>query len=96
MSDDRAIQTVKDICHTLNLPAGSLNDTCWSLISIPSKLEDIAWIGKLHGEVIKNEGKGDIRFGDKMCQEMAFCTKWVDPEELKRQQAIEEMPPVFF
>jgi hypothetical protein len=46
--------------------------------------------------VLKNHGKGDIKFQDKLCQQVQLCQKWVDPEELKKQKMEEEMPQVFF
>jgi hypothetical protein len=39
---------------------------------------------------------GEKKFADSLCEELKFCKRWQDPEELKQEEAEEEIEAVFF
>ena len=48
---------------------------------------------KLHIENVYNEVRSDIPYEEVMCNEISYCTKWVDPEVIKKkiiQESVEE------
>lgn len=59
-------------------------------------LDDIAWLAKVHGESIERKTKGEVRFPDKLCEEIDWCRPWIDPVKLREKQAQETMEAVFF
>jgi hypothetical protein len=59
-------------------------------------LDDIAWLTKVHGEAIDRKVKGEVRFPDKLCEEIDWCAPWVDPVKLKEKEAQASMEAVFF
>jgi hypothetical protein len=59
-------------------------------------LDDIAWLAKMHGESVVRKAKAELKFPDKLCQEIDWCKPWVDPEKLKEKEAEASMEQVFF
>ncbi len=59
-------------------------------------LDDIAWLAKVHGESIDRKVKGEVRFPDRLCEEINWCQPWVDPVKLREKQAQATMEAVFF
>ena len=59
-------------------------------------LEDIAWLSKVHEESIAKKSKAELRFPDKICQEIDWCEPWVDPEKLKEKEIRKALEPVYF
>lgn len=50
----------------------------------------------MHGESIERKTKGEVRFPDKLCEEIDWCRPWIDPVKLREKQAQETMEAVFF
>lgn len=59
-------------------------------------LDDIAWLAKVHDESVSRRAKGEMRFEDKLCQEIDWCKPWVDPETAKEKEAERTMEAVYF
>lgn len=59
-------------------------------------LDDISWLAKVHGESIVRKAKGELKFSDKLCQEIDWCKPWMEPEKLKEKEVRENMEEVFF
>lgn len=76
------------------LPA-PYNDICTPLTK-GKLLDDIAWLGKVHGESVARRAKAEIGFPDKLCEEIDWCKAYIDPARLREKQAQETMEVVFF
>lgn len=59
-------------------------------------LDDVAWLAKMHGESVVRKAKAELKFPDKLCQEIDWCKPWIDPEKLKEMEAEANMEQVFF
>jgi len=93
ITEGSVVSIVKGACDRLGLTP-ELQEVCTPLTN-GALLDDISWIAKVHGELLLKKPKGEILFADKMCEEIKYCTKYLDEEELKRQEAA-KIEPVFF
>jgi hypothetical protein len=59
-------------------------------------LDDIAWLSKVHEEGIKKRAKAELRFPDKLCEEIDWCQPWMDPDKLKEKEIRASLEPVYF
>lgn len=59
-------------------------------------LDDIAWLAKVHEESIVKKAKAELRFPDKLCEEIDWCEPWIDPEQLKEKEIRKQLEPVYF
>ena len=94
VTETNILGVVGDTCNRLDLPTAALRELCAPL-GEGKLLDDVAWIAKVHSEALLRQVRGEVSFADKLCEEVSFCEKYVDPEELKRQQEA-KMEQVFF
>ena len=101
LTDEGAARTVAGTCDRLHLPT-EYDKYCRNLISGP-RIEEIAWMAKVHYEILQKKELGTSRFSDKVCEEVMneekggrFCEKWIDPAELKRKTLEESIEAVFY
>jgi hypothetical protein len=59
-------------------------------------LDDISWLSKMHGESVARKAKAELKFPDKLCEEIDWCQPWIDPERLKEKEAQASIEQVFF
>ncbi|RYH31181.1 hypothetical protein EON65_03185 [archaeon] len=59
-------------------------------------LDDISWLAKVHGESVIKKARGELKFSDKLCEEIDWCQPYIDPEKLKEKKAQESVEAVFF
>lgn len=53
-------------------------------IALGKHRTSIGWMLKMHIESIKRKVRVDELFADQACEELQFCTRWVDAAEVKR------------
>jgi len=56
---------------------------------------DIAWLAYMHAESIPRRKKVNKLFTDQLCEEIKYCTPYVDEEEAAKVEA-KKVEPVFF
>ena len=101
ITESNIVGIVVDTCNRLGLLSSGSGSATPALAELCTPLaqgkllDDIAWIAKVHSEALLRQVRGELLFADRLCEEMHYCEKYVDPEELKR---IEEnkMEQVFF
>jgi hypothetical protein len=50
----------------------------------------------VHGESVVRKAKAELRFPDKLCEEINWCQPWIDPQKLREKEAEASLEPVFF
>jgi len=85
---------VMTTCDRLQLK-GEFDVLCRQMLS-GKLLEDVCWFAKVHAESVMRKDRGEMRFPDKLCEELNWCVPWVDPEELREKEIRDTMEPVFF
>lgn len=93
ITESSIVSVVSDTCNRLHLPH-DLTPTCAQLAQ-GKLLDDISWISKVHSEALIRKAKAEVSFADALCQEVGFCEKWLDPEELRKREEA-KMDQVFF
>lgn len=93
ITDGSITQVVADTCNRLGL-APAMHALCAPLAE-GTLLDDVAWIAKMHSEALARKAKGEVGFADKLCEEVRFCERYVDPLDLQREQEA-KMEQVFF
>lgn len=94
LTETSIIPLVRTTCERLELPE-PYNGHCLPLIR-GKMLDDIAWLAKVWGESVAKRAKGEQRFGDKLCEEIDYCEKWMEPEKMAEKVAQQSMDMVFF
>jgi len=94
ITESNIVGIVVDTCNRLALPSPALRELCKPLTE-GKLLDDLAWIAKVHSEALLRQARGEVGFPDKMCEEIRYCQKYVDPEELKKLEE-QNMEQVFF
>lgn len=102
LTDDAASFLVSDTCTRMGL-IGEPKQICTQLVSGP-RVDDIAWMAKVHMEAMTRKELGAEKFADKVCEDVVmndesgskFCEKWVDPAELRRKAIEDSIEPVFY
>ena len=101
LSEPASLELAKDVCERISLPA-EYDASCRLLVQ-DRGMEDIAWMSKMHHEVIKKRELGSLRFPDRVCEAILneatgkkFCDKWIDPDLLRRKTLEESIEPVFY
>jgi len=59
-------------------------------------LDDIAWLAKVHGESVQRKAKAELRFPDKLCEEIDWCEPWIDPQKKREKEAEASLEAVYF
>ena len=95
VTETTIIPIVTTTCDRLDLPSDDYKEICKELVQ-GKLLSDITWLAKVHIESVARKVKGELRFGDKLCEEINWCQKWLDPQKLKEKAATESMDMVFF
>ena len=93
VTDGSIEQVVSETCGRLGLPA-KFQALCAPL-TVSGLLDDVSWIAKMHHEALVRKAKGEVSFADKLCEEVEYCTRYVDPLEAA-QQEVAKMEQVFF
>jgi hypothetical protein len=93
ITESSIVSVVSDTCNRMYLPQ-DLTPTCAQLAQ-GKLLDDISWISKVHSEALIRKAKAEVSFADALCQEVGFCEKWLDPEELRKREEA-KMDQVFF
>eukprot|EP01039_Chlorochromonas_danica_P011107 gene11106-12374_t len=88
------VSMVRETCDRLQLEP-DYQEVCKEMIE-GKLLDDISWLAKVHGESIVRKAKGELKFSDKLCQEIDWCKPWMEPEKLKEKEVRETMEEVFF
>eukprot|EP01041_Mallomonas_annulata_P001236 gene1236-2403_t len=88
VTEGLAEQIVGDVCNNVKLPTEEAA-TCRRLLD--KKINDLSWIAKLHAETVwKRLTSPDMMFPERICTDVGFCEKWIDPEEIaKKEREIE-------
>ena len=50
----------------------------------------MAWIVKLHAESYKKRKFAPFTFDEKLCVDLKYCEKWIDPAEREKKRLQEE------
>ena len=58
-------------------------------------MSTITWMVKLHMEKVQHRTRGDLLFEDLLCSEINYCSKYVDPEEIKKREIALNVEAVF-
>lgn len=83
------------LCGCLQQLGPTYDKVCRDLIH-GKVLDDIAWLAKVHGESVIKKARGELKFSDKLCEEIDWCKPYVDPEKLKEKKVQESIEAVFF
>lgn len=94
VTEKNIVPIVKETCDRLDLEPYYYKQ-CTPLTE-GKLLDDIAWLTKVHGESIERKAKGEMKFPDKLCEEIDWCKPWVDPVKLREKEAQMSMEQVFF
>jgi len=75
---------VQEVCDKVMLPA-YLEPVCVQILE--KKKIDMAWIAKLHAETIwKRQTAPENMFPERLCTEVGYCAKYVDPVEVAKKE----------
>ena len=101
LSEPASLELARDVCDRISLPS-EYDPSCRLLVK-GRGTEDIAWMSKMHHEVVKKRELGGLRFPDRVCEAILnestgkkFCEKWIDPDLLRRKTIEESIEPVFY
>lgn len=101
LGDGASLELSLGVCDRLGFKQ-EFDADCRQLLKDQGK-EDIAWMSKMHHEVIKKKELGSLRFPDRVCEAISnqatgkkFCEKWIDPDQLRRKTIEETIEPVFY
>ena len=99
ITESNIVGIVVDTCNRLGLLSSSSATPALAELCTPlaqgKLLDDIAWVAKVHSEALLRQVRGELLFADRLCEEINYCEKFVDPEELKRLEE-NKMEQVFF
>ena len=101
LTEPASLALARDVCDRISLPAE--HDASCRLLVKGNGPDDIAWMSKMHHEVLKKRELGSLRFSDRVCEAIVnestgkkFCEKWIDPDLLRRKTLEETIEPVFY
>lgn len=96
ITDSSAVSLVRDACSGLLFPSIEAEEACVRIVH--ENIDDIAWLVKLHVDNVAKRPLGTgtgINFQEKLCEELKYCERWIDPVVLAEKLAEQEIEVLY-